>query len=231
MPTLVDARAGISDPARPPRARGGGSTSMPQLCKTGFVWVPRQLGFVRARGSGAHGPAAPLGSFERSELGSLGRGAVWICGLPGAVRAHGFPLLRVPGSFGRGKTRVSFGFHGRLGFGRGGLGFRMRCEGSGAPVRSDPQPHATAPALTMAPCSPRLFTGKADMPPREASSVADYGNIFNPDSQERTLDRRRRDATAEGRAAGGLRIAQSRSGQGLTAELSTLGVKYARAAM
>jgi hypothetical protein len=88
---LVDARAGISDPARPPRARGGGCTSMPQLCKTGFVWVPRQLGFVRARGSGAHGPAAPLGSFERSELGSLGRGAVWFADCLGVVRAHGLP--------------------------------------------------------------------------------------------------------------------------------------------
>ena len=36
-----------------------------------------------------------------------------------------------------------------------------------------------------------MFTGRAATPPPEACSVADYGNSFNPDSQERTLDRRR----------------------------------------
>ena len=55
--------------------------------------------------------------------------------------------------------------------------------------------HDTAPALTMAPCSPGMFTGRADLPPLEACSVADYGNLFNQDSQERALDQCRPQAT------------------------------------
>jgi hypothetical protein len=30
-----------------------------------------------------------------------------------------------------------------------------------------------------------MFTGRAALPPLEASSVADYGNLFNPDGQQR----------------------------------------------
>jgi hypothetical protein len=76
-------------------------------------------------------------------------------------------MRRVLGSFGRGKVRVRFGCH--------------AANPSVVPrVRSDPEERNTAAALIMAPCSPGRFTGRADMPPLEALSVADYGNFFNP---------------------------------------------------
>jgi hypothetical protein len=52
--------------------------------------------------------------------------------------------------------------------------------------------------------------GKADLPPLEACSVADYGNLFNPDSQERALNR-----------SGGTRPATSTKTDGLAAQPET----------
>jgi hypothetical protein len=108
---------------------------------------------------------------------------------------------RVPESPGILRASGSFGFRGNLGlFVRTGhkvcrasgfvwraarIGFvRVPCgKAFGAPGPIGPRrAHDTAPALTMAPCPPGLFTGRADVPPRGGLSVADYGNLFNPDS-------------------------------------------------
>jgi hypothetical protein len=87
-----------------------------------------------------------------------------------------------------------------------------------------------------------MFTGKADMPPLEAGSVADYGNTFNPESQERTLDRRRRHATrhASSTKTGGVTahlesgrlgiIINSPMGQELIAELNSFEVDFTSSA-
>ena len=67
---------------------------------------------------------------------------------------------------------------------------------AGDPVRIGLlQAHDTAPALAMALCSPPDVHGKVATPPLKACSVADYGNSFNPDSQERSLERQGQHAT------------------------------------
>jgi hypothetical protein len=147
------------------RVRLGSAAAWVRSCaRIGCAWPCRAFGFVRTQRAG----------FARTRRGR-------VCGLPGVVRAHGLPAARA-GLLRSRRASGSFGFtDGSGSFGRGGLGFvRKRCEGSGAPVRSDPHPRDTAAALTMTPCSLLMFTGGAAMPPREASSVADYGNLFNP---------------------------------------------------
>ena len=65
------------------------------------------------------------------------------------------------------------------------------------------------------------------MPPPEACSVADYGNSFNPDSQERTLDRRERQRRPLETAW--LRIINTPMGQELIAELNSFEVDFTSA--
>ena len=68
------------------------------------------------------------------------------------------------------------------------------------------------------------------MPPLTACSVADYGNSFNPDSQERTLDRRRPHTGLAGQLeARRLRIINTPMGQELIAELNSFEVDFTSA--
>jgi hypothetical protein len=141
----------------------------------------------------------------------------------------------VSGPFGRGGLSGSFGNLCALGF-----VWMRRGTASGDPVRWLRRAHDTAPALTIALSSPRMFTGKAATPPRETCSVADYGNSFNPACGDRTLDRQRLNPTGtrhqreDRRAAGapGERPTAHHNmavGQDLIAELNSFEVDFTAA--
>jgi hypothetical protein len=73
------------------------------------------------------------------------------------------------------------------------------------------------------------------MPPLETCSVTDYGNLFNQDSYERTLDRRRSHVTRHSSGGpaevenGRLRIINTPMGLALIAELNSFEVDFASA--